>query len=923
MTKRLRSLLRTLFRRTESDRLLDEELKSCADILADEKRAEGLDSVEARRQAHVELGGIEQIRTQVREGRMGAALESVWFDVRYAVRTLLQAKGWTAIIIVSLGLGIGVNTIMFSLVNGLFLRTLPVSNPSTLVRLRWTGPADLTGVDENTSYSNSSTGHPLRANFSAIVVEQLGTTHQTLSDLFACAAQQVVLFTNGESRWEDGLLASGNYYESLGVHALLGRTFTEEDDKTSAPAVAVISYAYWASRFGKDPQIVGTKVLANDVPVTIIGVTPRDFIGVQNLTDGDSNVTFPMALSLILNHRNPKNQLFFDSIWNIQLMARLNPGVTLVQAQGNLNTVFQSAAAASWAAQLAAMPPAMRILPQIQNRTRLPSLLVESGRRGLFDPDQQTIRAGAILIMVVVLVMLIVCGNVANLMLARSATRRREISARLALGAMRMRLVRQLLTESLVLALAGGALGLAVNHWGRTLIPSFRSVYVAQDLPVVNIGLMPELDWRIFFYVFGLTLLTGAAFGLVPAFRATRINLASDLKAGGRSISGERSFLSKGLLIAQVAISLTLLVGAGLFLGTVRNLRNVSVGFNPHNVLSFHLSLRATTMGVTLDSYHVVYDHIIEKVAELPGVRSVGATGVAYWQSQVIASIPIFAEGAAAPVAADVVDASAGFFETLEIPLLAGRAMNFLDLAAVPKAVWINELAARRFFPGQDPLGRRMGGNPANAAAWQIAGVVGNTKFGDVRDPFKPTIYLPRPQTSFVVRTNGDPMKIAGNVIDIVRQIDPRIAVTDTETEDSLLDGRIQTERLYASFYAFFGGIALALASIGLFGLMSYSVARRTSEIGVRMALGAQRSDVVRQVLLESLTLAGIGVGIGILASLAAARLIASQLYGMAPHDLPTFAAAIGVMFVVSGLAGYLPARRASSIDPLRALRHE
>jgi predicted permease len=493
----------------------------------------------------------------------------------------------------------------------------------------------------------------------------------------------------------------------------------------------------------------------------------------------------------------------------------------------------------------------------------------------------------------------------------------------LALGATRTRLVRQLLTESLVLAMVGGTLALVINHWGRSLIPTFRSVYVAQDLPVVNIGLMPELDWRILSYVFGLSLLTGIVFGLVPALRATRIDLASDLKVSGRSISGEKSFLSKGLVIAQVAISLTLMVGAGLFLGTVRNLRNVGVGFNPHNILSFHLSLRGTAMNVMLDSYHAVYDHIVEKVAALPGVRSVGTTGVAYWQTQVVGSVPVFAEGVPQPIAADLVDATPGFFETMEIPLLSGRVMNFLDVGVPPKAVWINELAARRFFPGQEPIGRRMGGSAANAAVWQIAGVVGNTKYGDVRDAFRPTIYLPRPQTSFVVRTEGDPMKIAGSVIDIVRQIDPMIAITDTESEDSLLDGRIQTERLYASFYTLFGGIALALASIGLFGLMSYSVARRTNEIGVRMALGAQRGYVVRQLLVESLMLAGIGVLIGVLAALAAARLIASQLYEMAPYDLATFIGAIAVMFAVCVLAGYLPARRAVTIDPLQALRHE
>jgi predicted permease len=564
----------------------------------------------------------------------------------------------------------------------------------------------------------------------------------------------------------------------------------------------------------------------------------------------------------------------------------------------------------------------MRARPQFQDRTRVPSLLVESGSRGLFDPDSQTLRAGTILTIVVALMLLIVCANVANLMLARATTRRSEISLRLSMGAPRSRIIRQLLTESLLLASAGGALGLLINHWGRTLVPDFRSALVSDDLPVVNLGLLPELDWRIFAFVLALTVCTALIFGLVPALRGTSLDLATELKENSRSVSGRRSLLSRSLLIAQVAVSLTLLVGAGLFLRTVRNLRSVAVGFNPHHILTFHVSLRAIGGG---DPARVtrLLDLITERAGHLPGVQSIGGTSAAYWQSQVLGTRPVYIPGASGAQVMDFIGISPGFLETMQIPLLNGRAPNVGDLPAPAKGVLINETAAARLFPGQDPIGRRLGFAPQNAGNLEIIGVVGDTKYGDVRAPAQPMVYMPSRQTSFVLRTAGEPMQLAHSIRDLVREIDPAVPVTDIETQEDLTNARIQPERLYAGFYTLFGVLALLLASIGLFGLMSYNVVQRTNELGVRMALGAQKQDVLRLVMRESIALVAVGVAAGVALAIAANRIIASLLYGLAPGDLSTIVVAILLMFAVAACAAYLPARRASTVDPLRALRHE
>lgn len=432
------------------------------------------------------------------------------------------------------------------------------------------------------------------------------------------------------------------------------------------------------------------------------------------------------------------------------------------------------------------------------------------------------------------------------------------------------------------------------------------------------------MDWRVFAFISALTLLTALVFGLVPALRATRVDLASDLKDTSRSLSGGRSALSKSLLVAQVAITLVLLVGAGMFLRTVRNLRDVAVGFNPQNVMTFDLSFRAIDPRSAdwRTRRPLLADRVLEKVGGIPGVRSIGGTSVPIWHSRFVNERPFFIQGMKDPIVANVLGVSPGFFDTMQVPLVAGRLLATSDVVTPFTAVVIDATAAQRFFPGQEAVGHRIG-NASNPGLWEVVGVVGHATYGDVRNPAEPLVYMPGRQTTFVVRTDGNPMRLASGIRDAVRQIDPTVAVTGITTQTDLTEGRIQPERLFARFYTLFGALALMLASIGLLGLMSYNVSRRTHEIGVRMALGARRDDVVRLVMRESLTLVLIGVVIGIAAALAAGRLIASQLYGLAAHDGVSIATAIALMLAVSVLAGYLPSRRASRIDPLSALRHE
>jgi predicted permease len=836
-------------------------------------------------------------------------------DLRLAVRMLLQAKWWTAVVVVSLALGIGANTALFGAVNGLLLRTIPVTDPDTLVRLRLAGRNHMATNTSDYGFSAKAGGRDVRATFSHPMFRQFVTDNRTMSDLFACAPfGRVNVVVDGQADTATAFISTGNFYQVLGVSAFMGRTITPADDAADAPPVAVISHKYWRSRFLSSPDAVGKAVQINNIPITIVGVLPAAFSGVQQAVTDAPDVALPLGLEPQFNA--PQSRFGEPTQWWLQVMGRLKPGATAAQVTGNLGGVFQATARAGFDQYLAGLEPAARSRSDLQNRKDVPELLVDSGAKGIYDVNTTDIRAVTVLSAVVALVLLIVCANVANLLLSRATTRQKELSVRLALGATRGRLVRQLLTESLLLASIGGALGILVGRWGQTLLPGPP-------------GQPAPLDWRVMAFVIGVTTVTGIIFGIAPALRATRTDVNSALKEQSRSVAGGRSVLGKALLVAQVAISLVLLIGAGLFLRTLDNLRKVDVGFNPHNVALFRVN-------PTLNRYdnaqtHRIFDQLHERLRATPGVRAVAWSNPALLSGSTN-STSMFVQGRSyAPGVRDSifrVVVSPTFFETMEIPIVTGRGFTPRDAEGAPLVTIINEAAARKYFPNESPIGRRFGSSVEDAGKLEIIGILRDARYNSMRDPLPPTMYVPYLQsqfgvTTFEVRTAGEPLAAINAIREAVRQVDPKLPMMDVSTQIEQVERRFLQEKVFAQAYALFGGLALLVASVGLFGLMSYSVARRTNEIGIRMALGAQRGDVLRLVMGESMMLVAAGMGIGILAALAAGRLITSLLFGLSSADAATLAVSLTVLAAVSALAGYLPARRAARVDPMVALHYE
>jgi predicted permease len=853
-------------------------------------------------------------------------------DLRHAIRMLAHAKAWTAVVVLSLGLGIGANAALFSAVNGMLLTTIPVRDPDTLVRLRWSGKNDMVTSSSDYGFvAKGADGQNVRTTFSYPMFQQFVADNRTMTDLIACAPfSRLNAVVDGQAEVASAFISSGNYYQMLGINARLGRVLVPDDDKPTAPPVALISSKYWHSRFGTDPSVVGKTFKISNVVVTIVGVLPPDFTGVQQPIAELQDIAVPLALLPQLDTAPPPppgsapvpSRLAQPTYWWLQVMGRLKPGATAAQVHGNLETVFQQTARAGLDAYMKSLTDTERGASSNQNRVEVPKLRVESGARGIYDANTNDLRSVTILMVVVALVLLIVCANVANLLLSRATTRQKELSVRLSLGATRGRLMRQLLTESMLLAAMGGALGILIGYWARQLLPGPPG----QTLP---------MDWKVLAFVLAITLVTGIVFGIAPALRGTGMNVSSALKETSRSVVGGRSLLGKALLVVQVAISLVLLIGAGLFLQTLQNLRHVDVGFNPQNLLLFRVN-------PALNRYDEkkmtgLYQQLIERIGSVPGVRAVAMSNPALLSGSVN-STSIYIQGRVYPVGRAQNNAldnginrlviSPNFFEVMGIPIVRGRGFTDRDGATAAKAVVINEAAVRKYFPTEDPIGQRFGSSVETASQLEIVGVLHDVKYDSVRDATPPTMYVPYQQArvggvTFEVRTAGPPAATMPAVREAARQVDPNLPLTDVSTQIEQVERRFAQEKLFAQAYTLFGALALFLASIGLFGLMSYNVSRRTNEIGIRMALGAQRQDVLRLVLGESMILVGVGVVAGLGIAIAASGLVSTLLFGLPPRDIMSMVLAVGVMVLVSALAGYLPARRAARVDPMVALHYE
>ena len=843
-------------------------------------------------------------------------------DLHHGLRMLLQAKGWTAVVVVSLALGIGANTALFSAINGLLLTKLPVKDPDTLVRFRFVGRNDM--VTSSSGYgllNKTPDGQDVRASFSYPMFQQFVADNRTLDDLFACAPfGRVNVVVDGHAEIATSFISTGNYYRVLGVMARPGRTLLPDDDRPDAPPVAMISAKYWHSRFGTDPAVVGKVVRINNVPVTIVGVLPPGFTGVQQPLAEPPDVSLPLGLDPQLNTGTGPPRLTQPTYWWLQVMGRLKPGASVAQVQGNLEGPFQHTARAGLDSYLKSLPEQERATAVNRNRSQVPRLRIEPGARGVYDVNTNDVRSVTILTVVVVLVLLIVCANVANLLLSRATTRQKELSIRLSLGATRPRLIRQLLTESLLLAGMGGGLGVLVGYWGKQLIPGAP-------------GQMTRFDWPVLAFVLGITTVAGIVFGIAPALRGTGMNVNSALKETSRSVVGSRSILGKSLLVAQVAISLVLLVGAALFLRTLHNLRNVDIGFNPQNLILFRVNPQLNRY----DDARIgtLYKQLMERIGAVPGVRAVALSQPALLSGSVN-STSIYLQGRAYATDSRERDTnsinrlvvSPNFLDMMDIPIVAGRGLTDRDNQGAPKVAVINQAAVRHFFSNENPVGRRFGSSIETPDQFEVVGVVRDAKYDSVRDAAPPTMYVPVAQARagnavFEIRTVGSPAGAVSAVREAVRQVDPNLPAMDVSTQLEQIERRFGQEKVFAQAYTLFGGLAVLLAAVGLFGLMSYNVARRTNEIGIRMALGARSQDVLRLVMSESMLLVVAGIVIGMAIALGASHLVATLLFGLAPTDALSMGAAVLVMIVVSAIAGYLPARRASRVDPMVALHAE
>jgi predicted permease len=852
---------------------------------------------------------------------LGAFRDALWLqqlrwedemiqDLRYGLRILLKQPGFTLVAVLSLALGIGANTAIFSLLDVVLLKSLPVQEPQKLVLF---GKGDGTGLTNG--FPNESW-----TLFSYPFFQQVRQRNEVFSDVAALLsipwAVHGTVNENGSSAEPEKLdvqLISGTYFSVLGVNASLGRTVTEADDENvGGHPVAVVSHSWWERRLGSDPAAIGKTITIDRVVYTIVGVAARDFFGTTVGQAPDLWVPLAMEAQMPPAHWNGRNDRLFQSL---HLIARLKDGVEVRQANAAVNLHFKQFLQGEAGEQ-----PSPERLQDIQQA----SIELTPAGRGLSQLRQQFSLSLRILMAVVGVVLLIACANVANLLLSRAASRQKEFAVRLALGAGRIRLIRQLLTESILLASLGGPAGIVLAWWGSRLLVLMASTGSA-PLPL---DVTPNA--RVLGFTVLTSLLSAVIFGTAPALRAARLELNSSLKAGkGVAQATSKSLLGKTLVMAQVALSLLLLVGAGLFLRTLINLQNLPTGFNQQNVMLFQMD--TTTTGYKGAQLASLLREVEEKVKTVPGVEAASFSFFIFnqgqWSSPAFTRGPDLAEGQSRNVRNNVVGPD--YFTTMGIPLVLGRGFGPQDTDKSPKVAVITETMAQRFFPNSAPLGQHFGINgPASLDEIEIIGVVKDSKYMSLNEAWRPMAYYPHSQrgdalNNFVVRFSGKPDTVIPNVRSAIREVNHNFPIDEVVSLTEHIGRSLIQQKLIARLATFFGLLALLLACVGLYGVMSYAVARRTSEIGIRMALGAQSRQVLWLVLREALTLVLIGVVIGWIASLAATQTASSLLFGLEPNDPLTITLATLLLLTISALAGYLPARRASRVDPMVALRDE
>jgi predicted permease len=902
--------LKWWMRRREKDAELADEIRFHLSELAEEH------GVYAARR---EFGNVGRVHEETRAMWGWMFLEQFGQDLRYALRTMASSKTFSVLAILSLGLGIGANTAIYSFMDAMLLRSLPVRDPQSLVVVNWhahpsrRGEFVMHGINGHTWEDRN--GDEAGGILPYPAFELLSKNDAIFSSFFGFSSgtwKKFNLTSRGQTDLIKGEYVSGDYFRGLGVPPEAGRLIFADDDRFGAPAVAVVSDAYAQARFGSAAYAAGQAALIDNVPFAIVGVAPPGFFGVDPGFAPD--LFLPMHTDFLIDaSTNPygdraEGYLDRNYYW-VETMGRLRPGVTREQAQATLAPQFEQ-----WVKTTATND---------KERANLPVLMLENGTGGLKNLQRGYSKPLYVLMAMVALILAVACANVANLLLARAAARRREIALRLSVGAGRGRVVRQLLTESVLLASLGGALGIVFAIWGVR----FLTVLLANGQPQWT--LHADVNWHVLAVAVGLSLLTGVLFGLAPALQSTKVDVISAIKetrAGesrSRGLFGRIS-LSHVLVTAQIGFSLLMLVAAGLFVRTLRNLQSIEVGFNRENVLLFELNARKA--GHKDPEILAFFGGLLDKCRSIPGVRNASLS-----ESPIIESghgAPIHLPGKPSDPATRLLLIGPEFFSTMQIPILAGREITDHDRTASPGVVVIDETFARKNFGDANPLGEHLEIYPSHDAV--IVGVAKNVRYGGLTSKTPPVVYIPYDEgyqapreMTYELRTAGDPLSIVTTVRELVRQADVRVPVTNIQTQKAEIDGTMNQEIVFAELCSAFAILALVIACVGLYGTVSYNVARRTGEIGIRMALGARRGNVVWMVLRDVIVLAAVGLAISVPAALGTSKFVESFLYGMKPNDPLAIAIAVAILLGAALVAGYVPARRASRIDPMVALRHE
>ena len=903
----IRYRLRALFSRASVEQELDDELRFHIEHEAEKYERQGTSREAALRRARLAFGGVEQVKEASRDMRGIARLDSIVRDLRYAMRSLKSRPAFTLTVIATLALGIGANTAIFTLVDALVLRPLPVLHPEQLVIV--SDPAEV---------NTNNVGLPLTDYVSVPLYRDVRARNTVFTDMYANGESgtldvQMGPGTNATAEQPHARFVTGNFFSVLGVPAYAGRTFTAAEDKTPGEdPVAVLTYDYWQGRFSRSRAAIGSVMRVNDVAVTIIGVTPPGFHG--DIVGQPIDFWLPMMMHPAIQ---PRQDMIDDRAWSwVVMMGRLKPGATLEQARQEVSAIEANAIRDNVSG---------RELSRFEDNLKEAPIQVVSGARGFSERRAEYGKALWVLMAAVGLVILVVCANVSSLMLARTVARNREITLRMTLGAGRGRLMQQMLVEGTLLAIVSSVLGLFVATWGARVL----LMTVSASSPIA-IDTTP--DARVLAFTAAMTLACLLLFGLLPAFRATQVDLASSLRAQGRNLMGAarvgRIPFGRALVVAQIALSMLLLIGGGLLVHSMQQLLHSDIGVDRDHVVAVRVrTARSQYVGARLGQLR---HDLAERVRQLPGVDAAAFADHGLFSggaSGYHVTVPGFVAQADSERRVSLDRVGPNFFHAIGARLIRGRDIEPRDLATVPPATVINETMAKRYFGARDPLGVTV---TVDSVPYTIVGVVRDFQSSDVRDKPRREMYLAfndptmgdAGQAKLSVHVRGDPSRFVGPIRRAIEDVDRTLPIFVDPVND-LVRETVSKDVLLVQVTMFFCIVTLVLAALGLYGVTAYSTSQRTSELGLRAALGAEPGDVTRMVLGEAVRVAIIGVVIGVPAGLAATRLIRAQLFGVGTIDLPSLSIAIVVLVATAVVASYLPARRAAKVGPLEALRLE